>query len=112
MNLAALVQEAFKVFGPDDARAILADAALHYNSTAAHNARAQDLAAEILIEALTGHSLNTEGDEAEAIAEAAADAGESIEEYLCGTRRGHAFNTPETERDRCYCLYCGKDGDA
>jgi hypothetical protein len=46
-----------------------------------------------------------------ATAEAAAEAGESIDEYLCGRFYGHQF--PDVgERERCLCLRCGKDGDA
>lgn len=47
-----------------------------------------------------------------ATAEKAADAGESIEEYICGAVYGHEFNAPEDERSRCLCARCGKDGDA
>jgi formylglycine-generating enzyme required for sulfatase activity len=46
-----------------------------------------------------------------ATAEAAAEAGESLEEYLCGTYYGHDFPSVG-ERERCLCSRCGKDGDA
>lgn len=107
MILAELVREGFQKLGPDNEVVLLADAALHYNSTSAHNARAQGRATEMLVEELMLHE-QTDPE----TAALAADAGESVEEFVCGTRRGHAFNSPDSERDRCYCVYCGKDGDA
>lgn len=47
----------------------------------------------------------------ESLVEKAADAGESIEEYLCGVLYGHDFPKVE-EHERCLCSRCGKDGDA
>lgn len=105
--LSKLVQHGFEVLGPDAPAAILADAALRYNSTEAHNARAQDLAFDILAEAIYEHGLHDP-----VVAEAAADAGESVEEHLCGVMFGHDFPRDIEERDRCLCLRCGKDGDA
>jgi hypothetical protein len=102
--LAALVKQAFAILGHDNPRALLADAALHYQSTSAHMARAQGAAIEILIEELS-HAEDPD------TAAKAADAGESIEEYLCGTVRGHSFPEVE-EHERCLCSWCGKDGDA
>ncbi len=48
-DFAQLVQRAFEKLGHDDPNALLADAALHYESTSAHNARARSAAAELLI---------------------------------------------------------------
>lgn len=49
---AALVQEGFDVLGYQDPVALLADAALRYDSTEAHNARARDAALDLLLPAL------------------------------------------------------------
>lgn len=109
MNLHELVRTGFEKLGPNAPEAILADAALRYNSTSAHNARAQDLAEEILLGALM--------DRERALpetAQKAADAGESIDEYLCRTFIGHSFPAWEElgESARCLCARCGADGDA
>lgn len=51
-EFAQLVKEAFDLLGHDSPEAILADAALHYNSTEAHNQRAMSAALDVLLPAM------------------------------------------------------------
>lgn len=30
----------------------------------------------------------------------------------CSNPNGHEWSNPESEADRCYCIWCGADGDA
>ncbi len=43
----------------------------------------------------------------------AVDSGDewNLTEALCGLAGGHEYSRPE-ESERCYCVFCGKDGDA
>jgi hypothetical protein len=109
MSLQSLIAAGAQRLGHDNPTVLLADAALRYGSTSAHNARAQGLAEQLLLEAL----MSAAGADPET-RERAADAGESIDEYLCGIYRGHAFPAWEEigESSRCLCACCGKDGDA